>query len=85
MSDKITKVVYTRAPKAADYSYTKTLEEFECGGPVYAGKWRKVEVCEDEYRVRYQCARYASFLRGFAVTEDPRMVEGTYEGLPSFP
>jgi len=61
-------IVYTQAPEAADYDTATTLERFEHQGH----PWRKVLLENSSYRVRYQCERYGSFLRGFPRLDDPR-------------
>lgn len=67
-------IVFTGAPKAADYEYTQEIETFECstypGAPVKT--WRKVEITIDSWRTAYQCDRYSSFLGGCPTLDDPR-------------
>lgn len=56
------KIVYTTAPAAYDYSYVTELETWE-ETPSYGGiplKWRKVRLDTTPYRIEYQCNRYRS-------------------------
>lgn len=76
-------IVYTMAPEAADYEYSKTLETFEV--KVFRDQpwvFRKVEIQTDEFRTLYQCARYRSFLGGTPWLDDPREIP-LGEGRPA--
>jgi hypothetical protein len=64
----MSKVVYTTAPEAYDYSYAETQESFELESFGRVEQWRKVLLKTDAYRVDYQCGRYGSGLH--AVRED---------------
>jgi len=68
-------VVYTRAPDGADYEYAETLERFAVkrGDYLDGATWRKVKITAGDYHTAYQCGRYASFLGGIAVLDDPRL------------
>lgn len=80
-AERVTVVVFTGAPEAADYSTAKTVETFEAaayqGAPLKA--WRKVVLTNTAGRVAYQCDRYRSFLGGCPTLDDPRVV-GLGEG-----
>ena len=70
MPETTTLIVYTGAPPAADYQSATTLDTF-----IFEDKpVRKVQIVDTDYRVKYQCARYGSFLGGRALLDDPREV-----------
>lgn len=69
-----TTIVFTGAPRGADYSTTVELETFEAAPfpGATAKSWRKVAITNDAYRTAYQCDRYTSFLGGCPTLDDPR-------------